>query len=81
MVLLNGTKRARNVASLVNSTDRCGGERKRGMPAFSMYYPRVPKGVSCSRAVCSANHTSTCQASTVTQVKYSRGSRGGTRLG
>jgi len=81
MVLLNGTKRARNVQSLVNSTDRCGGERKRGMPAFSMYYPRVPKGVACSRAGCSANHTASCYASGVSQVKYSRGSRGGTRLG
>ena len=78
MVLLNGTKRARNVQSLVNSTDRCGGERKRGMPAFSMYYPRVPKGVACGRAKCAADDD--CGAG-VTQVKYSRGSRGGTRLG
>ena len=75
MVLLNGTKRARNVQSLVNSTDRCGGER---MPAFSMYYPRVPKGVACGRAKCAADDD--CGAG-VTQVKYSRGSRGGTRLG
>jgi len=81
MVLLNGTKRVRNVSSLVNSTDRCGGERKRGMPAFSMYYPRVPKGVACGRANCAQSHTDTCEDSTVTQTKYSRGSRGGTRLG
>ena len=81
MVLSNGTKRVRNVSSLVNSTDRCGGERKRGMPAFSMYYPRIPKGVGCSRAGCSANHTESCYASHVSQVKYSRGTRGGTRLG
>jgi hypothetical protein len=79
MVLSNGTKRARNVSSLVNSTDRCGGERKRGMPAFSMYYPRIPKGVACNRGGCSAD--TACGAASVTQVKYSRGSRGGTRLG
>ncbi len=79
MVLSNGTKRARNVASLVNSTDRCGGERKRGMPAFSMYYPSIPKGVGCGRAKCN-KMGDICDAGT-TQVKYSRGSRGGTRLG
>ena len=79
MVLSNGTKRVRNVSSLVNSTDRCGGERKRGMPAFSMYYPRVPKGVACGRGNCT--HDTECGEASVSQTKYSRGSRGGTRLG
>lgn len=81
MVLLNATKRARNIASLVNSTDRCGGDRKRGMPAFSMYYPRIPKKAGCARANCSQSHTASCEDSTVNQVKYSKGGRGGTRLG
>ena len=80
MVLLGGTKRARMVDSLVNKTSLCGGERKRGMPSFSMYYPGVPKGVACSRAKCSKSGDS-CGEATVNQVKYSRGSRGGTRLG
>jgi len=81
MVLLNATKRARNISSLVNSTDRCGGERKRGMPSFSMYYPRIPKKAACARANCAQSHTASCEDSTVSQVKYSRGGRGGTRLG
>jgi len=87
MVLLGGTKRVRNIASLVNSTDRCGRDRKKGMASFSMYYPRIPKGAACARAGCGQGHHvssdgySTCPPNGATQVKYSRGTRGGTRLG
>ena len=57
MVLSNGSMRARHVSSLVNRTDRCGGDRKRGLPAMSMYYPRIAQGVACSRAKCSRRAT------------------------
>ena len=80
MVLSNGSMRARHVSSLVNRTDRCGGDRKRGLPAMSMNYPRIAQGVACSRAKCS-KAGDMCGAGVPNQVKLSRGSRGGTSLG
>lgn len=71
MILSNGSNRARHISSIVNNTNVCGGEKKRGVPAMSTLYPGVPKSVGCRRANCMMD--TICAASKTRQVKHNTG--------
>ena len=72
MVLYGAASRARGSAKLINNVSgNCGGDKKKGIVGFSTQYPRVPQGVSCSRAKCQLSLT--CVVSRPRPTKYNKG--------
>ncbi len=67
MVLMNGSKSARNVASIVNRTNTCGGSKKAGLaPTVGWYLPSNPNLIGATNTqyglVCMGNFTNSSQS-------------------
>ena len=67
MVLLNASKAARNAASIINKTDRCGGNKKGGLaPTIGWYLSSNPNLIGATNTqfglVCRGNFTNPSQS-------------------
>ena len=67
MVLSNGPKVVRNISSLVNRTDRCGGPKKGGLaPSVGAYISSNPNMIGATNTqyglVCTGNFTNSSQS-------------------
>jgi hypothetical protein len=67
MVLSNGPKVVRNISSLVNRTDRCGGPKKGGLaPSVGAYISSNPNMIGATNTqyglVCTGNYTNASQS-------------------
>ena len=67
MVLSNGPKVVRNISSLVNRTDRCGGPKKGGLaPSVGAYISSNPNMIGATNTqyglVCTGNFTNPSQS-------------------
>ncbi len=67
MVLSNGPKVVRNISSLVNRTDRCGGPKKGGLaPSVGAYVSSNPNMIGATNTqyglVCTGNFTNSSQS-------------------
>jgi len=52
MVLMSGSKRARNAASICNRTNICGGDKKAGLPPCNTFFlSSNPKWLRASNVV------------------------------
>ncbi len=67
MVLSNGPKVVRNISSLINRTDRCGGPKKGGLaPSVGAYVSSNPNMIGATNTqyglVCTGNFTNSSQS-------------------
>ncbi len=67
MVLMNGSKSARNVASIINRNNQCGGIKKSGLaPTVGIYLPSNPNLIGAVNTqyglVCKGNYTNPSQS-------------------